>query len=318
MDYGEIISRAWRITWNNKYLWVLGFLAALTSAGSSGNSFNQTFSDSDFVDPNRAMQLGAALLLITCIFMLIGLMLWLLSVAARGGLVAAVDRLDNGEKMTLGEAFSAGVKYIWRVIGVYLLIYLPVLLGSALIGIIVAAGFGGTAALSMASDSPESILAGSFGILFLCLCLLFCILIPVFIVLAYIAEFGVRAAIVDDMRVTDSIRQGWRVIKENAGAVILLAVLMFVISLMVGFVVGIITLPLAAIILGPMLFGVFSDGSVNPLSIAWLIGGGLCLGIFSAALTSVVQIWYSAVWTLAYKELTGKKPEAIPADKSFY
>lgn len=322
MDYGEIISRAWRITWDNKYLWVLGFLAALTSVGSSGNSFNQTFSDSDMVDMNRVMQIGAALLLVTCIFMIIGFMLWLLSVAARGGLVAAVDRLDDGGTMTLGEAFSAGTRVIWRVIGIYLLIYLPVILVSVLVGVLFAIGIGGTAALGALSENPESLLAGgmgaTLGIMVLCLCLLLCAFIPVMIVLAYVAEFGIRAAIVDDLRVVDSIRQGWRVIRENAGAVILLAILMFVISLMVGLALGVIMLPLTAVMIAPMLFSISSSSTVSPMSIAWMIGSGICLGILGAALTSVVQTWVSAVWTLAYKELTGKKAKATPADMGTY
>ncbi|MBK7918346.1 MAG: hypothetical protein IPJ94_19230 [Chloroflexi bacterium] len=61
--------------------------------------------------------------------------------------------------------------------------------------------------------------------------------------------------------------------------------------------------------------GISNNGDLGSLSIAWMIAGGLLLGIFSAALMSVYQTWISAVWTLAYKELTGKGPEAIPAAK---
>jgi hypothetical protein len=323
MDYGELITRAWRITWNNKYLWVLGFLAALTSANSSGNSFNSSMDQSDLANPDQLMRLGAMALLLTCIFMVIGLMLWLLSVAARGGLVAAVDRLDNGETMTLGEAFGAGTRVIWRVIGIYLLVYLPVILLSVLAGIVIAVGIGGTAALGAFSSNPEALLTGglgaTIGLMVLCLCLLLCIMIPVLIVLAYVAEFGIRAAVVDDMRMMDSIRQGWRVIRENLGPVILLAVLMFVISLMVGMALGVIMLPFAAILITPMMLTMGTGNSMDPFSLAWLIGGSLCLGIFGAALMSVVQTWVSAVWTLAYKELTGKRPDdEIPADKLAY
>ena len=46
MDYGEIITRAWNITWKNKFLWVLGFLAALTSIGSNSNSIQNSYNES--------------------------------------------------------------------------------------------------------------------------------------------------------------------------------------------------------------------------------------------------------------------------------
>lgn len=322
MDYGELISRAWRITWNNKYLWVLGFLAALTSAGSNGNSFNYSLDQSDIANPDQLMRLGAMALLVTCILMIVGLVLWLISVAARGGLVAAVDHLDNGETMTLGEAFGAGTRVIWRVIGIYLLIYLPVLLVSALVGVLLVVGIGGTAALGAFSSNPEALLTGglgaTIGLMVLCFCLLLCVMIPVLIVLAYVAEFGLRAAIVDDMRVVDSIRQGWRVIRQNLGEVILLAVLMFVISLMAGFAIGIVMIPFAAILITPMMLSLGREGTMTSLNVAWLIGGSICLSIFGAALMSVLQTWVSAVWTLAYKELSGKKPKGeLPTDLAY-
>src|SRR5450759_2478461 len=37
MDFGATISRAFRIMWDNKVLWILGFLAALGGGGTGGN-----------------------------------------------------------------------------------------------------------------------------------------------------------------------------------------------------------------------------------------------------------------------------------------
>ena len=74
MDYGEIITRAWTITWNNKFLWILGFLVALTSAGSNGNSFQSTFDNSDFANnPELVTQLGAMAAGLACVGLIIGL-----------------------------------------------------------------------------------------------------------------------------------------------------------------------------------------------------------------------------------------------------
>jgi hypothetical protein len=315
MDYGDIVTRAWRITWNNKYLWVLGFLAALTSVSSNGNSFNYSFDESDIIDPAQAMQMGAMALGLVCIFMFIGLAFWVLSVAARGGLISGVSRIDDGEKLTLGEAFGAGTAAIWRLLGVYILAYLPLILVGLVIGVVVATVIGGSIAMTMgiaagATQNPEELLAGTAGLMILCLCLLVCALIPVSFILYYVAEFGVRATMIQKMGVSDSLRQGWQVFRANLSPVILLSLLLFVVSLVVSMAMGIVLLPLSLLVFGPAIFSTVSSGSMGMGGLAWTIGGGVCLGIIGAMLLSVFQTWVSAVWTLAYKEFISKKPAA--------
>lgn len=320
MDYGELVTRAWNITWNNKFLWVLGFLAALTSAGSNGNSFQNSMNESDFVNnPEMAAQIGALVMLLMCVFMIIGLILWLLSVAARGGLIAGVNRIDDGEKITLGEAFSAGTSKIWRLIGVYLLAYLPLIIISIVIGVVAVMAIGGSVAMGSLVQNPDEAAAaivGGMGLLGLCLCLLFCALIPVGFVLYFIAEFGTRAAVMEDMGIIESLKQGWQVFKDNLGPVILLWLIILVAGIIISLVLGIVLIPFSLAVFAPVLISAFSgDGAFTGLSMAWALGGSLCLGIIGALLMSVVQTWFSAIWTLAYKEFIGKSPEAIPEEK---
>jgi len=321
MDYGQVISDAWRITWNNKYLWVLGFLAALTSGISSGNSSRYSMNEGDFANnPEMAMRMGAIALGLVCVLGILGIILWLVSIAARAGLVDAVNRLDDGEKLTLREAFANGRAAMWRLLGVYLLTYLPIIVVGSVAAIVAIAATGGAIAMSSAAQNPEELftggLIGGFGILALCLCLLMCALIPVSFVLYYVAEFGVRGTIIHKMRVSESIRHGWQVFRTNLGPVILLSLLLFVVGMVVSFALAAIMLPMALVFFGPaVISGISNNGDLGSLSIAWMIAGGLFLSILGAALMSVYQTWISAVWTLACKELTGKSPEAIPAAK---
>lgn len=320
MDYGELITRAWHITWNNKFLWVLGFLAALTSAGSNGNSFQNSFNESDFAaNPQLAAQMGAMVLGLTCVFMIIGLILWLLSVAARGGLIDGVNRIDDGEQITLGQAFAAGTSKIWRLIGVYILAYLPLIILGFVVGIVAVMAIGGSVAMGTMMQNPEeagAAIAGSMGLLGLCLCLLMCALIPVGFILFFVAEFGSRAAVIQDMGITDSLRQGWQVFRANLGPVFIIWLIMLFVGILFSIAVGIVMVPAALLVFGPMFISIFNnDGAMTGMNMVWALGGSICLGIFGALLMSVVQTWSSAVWTLAYKQLTGKGPEAVPAEK---
>jgi hypothetical protein len=319
MDYGNIITRAWNITWNNKFLWVLGFLAALTSAGSNSNSFQQSYNQSDFANnPELFMAIGAAVLVLTCVFLIIGLILWLLSIAARGGLIDGVNRIDDGEAVTLKEAFSAGFKSVWRLIGVYILAFLPLIIISIVVGIIAVMAIGGAAAMGSMMQNPDeagAALVGSLGLLGMCLCLAVCALIPLTIVLSFIAEFAIRGVMIQNMGVLDSLSHGWRIFKENLGPVIILSLLLFVIGIMVSFVLGMIMIPLSLMLFAPTFISLFNDGMLNGIQIVYAVGSSLLLAVVGAALMAVVQTWSSAVWTLAYKEFTGKSPDAIPAEK---
>jgi len=319
MDYGELITRAWTITWNNKFLWVLGFLAALTSVGSNSNSFQNSYNESDFINnPQMAAQIGALVVGLMCVFMIIGFILWLLSVAARGGLIDGVNRIDDGEKVTLGEAFSAGTSAIWRLIGVYLLAYLPMIIAGIVIAVLAFMTIGSAIAMETLIQNPNEAagaIIGSMGLLGLCMCLAICALIPLGMVLFFIAEFAARASVIQKMGITDSLSQGWDIFKSNLGPIIILWLLLFVIGIIISFALGIVMLPFSLIVFAPMFTSLFRDGTMSGMNMAWTIGGTLCLGIVGAMLMSVVQTWTSAIWTLAYKEFTGKTPEHLPVEK---
>ena len=52
MDYGNLLKRSWDIVWHNKFMFILGFLAALGSGGSNPSSrangnFNYQFGPED-------------------------------------------------------------------------------------------------------------------------------------------------------------------------------------------------------------------------------------------------------------------------------
>ncbi len=319
MDYGEIITRAWNITWNNKFLWVLGFLAALTSGSSNNNSFRYSMNEGDFIsDPQTAAQMSALAMLLMCVFGIIGLILWVLSVIARGGLIDSVNRIDDGEKVTLGEAFSAGVSAIWRLIGIYLLAYLPLIIISFVIAGLFIVMIGGSVAATALMQNPEEIgpaIGGSIGILAICICLFICALIPLTMIITMVAEFASRSAVIQKMGIIESLRHGWQVLKNNLGPIILLGIILFVFGFVIVLVIGAIMFPLGFAVMLPIFTSLSSDGSMSGIGFAYMGLSAMCLGVLLALLMSVFQTWGSAIWTLAYKEFTGKSPDFIPAEK---
>jgi hypothetical protein len=118
MDYGKVLGRAWEITWRWKILWILGFLASLGSGGGGGGSPNAyTGSGEDFnIDqwtgggwpvgeflPAVSGIIGI-IIVVVCVLFIIAIALWVVSVIARGGLIAGVQQVeDQGSTLWIGH-----------------------------------------------------------------------------------------------------------------------------------------------------------------------------------------------------------------------
>ncbi len=135
MRFGEIIKKAWHITWHYRWLWVLGMFAGVTggssgggggSGGGNSSSLRQSFGSGtggsgdacptceascrrsalDSVHPRRHLLL-----------FLIGIAFAIISIGARGGLVWAVNEIEEGRAPRLGEAWNAGFARFWSIFG---------------------------------------------------------------------------------------------------------------------------------------------------------------------------------------------------------
>src|SRR5689334_18248034 len=102
LDFGTILARAWKITWENKVLWIFGILAGLGSGGSNFNSRFSNFGNGSGRRPNLPPRLErffnntdpttlfAILGGIACLVIIIFLIILALSIIGRGGLIGGV------------------------------------------------------------------------------------------------------------------------------------------------------------------------------------------------------------------------------------
>src|SRR5688500_4247405 len=105
LDIAGILGRAWRITWNNKALWLLGILASLagggvnfilhnnfrtdgTPGGQPGNLPPELQQWLNQFEPNVVLAIIAGLV---CVGLLLTLAFIALSVIGRGGLIGGVQ-----------------------------------------------------------------------------------------------------------------------------------------------------------------------------------------------------------------------------------
>ena len=308
MDYGNILSRSWRILWENKWLLVLGFLAALGGSSGGGGS-NASFSGgpSDFDLPPGTIDRFQSFLpifgVLFCLALLFGIVMWLVSLIGEAGLIASVNRLELGEKMSLGAGFRAGLSYLKQMVGLSLLLFAPVFL----VGLILAAV--GLAAF-FTIDSGNGGFAPGLGALGLCILPLICVIFIYTIVAAFVYPFAQRSIIMDGYGVTAGLRHGWQVLKSNFVEILLLAILFAVITFLIGAVLALVAVPVALISAVPMAFGFMSDVTALTIGTAIIAAiGFIVLFIVASVVMAIPRTWQSAAFTLGYREWTGK---AVP------
>lgn len=294
MDYGNLLARAWQITWRNKILWLFGILAG------GGISFNGNFggggrsNNQGPLPPDIQSQLGrgevlAVVLVVACIVIVIALALFVLSIIMRGGLIGGIRLADDNGRVTFGEAWAVGMRYFGRMLGIVLLLVLP--------GLLVAFVFAFAGALTG-------------GLAFICLLPLLCLLIPAFIVLGIIAHFAQFAVVLEDLGVTAAFRRGWEILKANLGNIIVLGLILIVIDFIAGLVL---VAPFFAIVI-PTLFISAAAGANQPNTGVLAIAALACLCYLPIAIVAagIVHAWTTSVWTLAYRKFIGSAP-ALPS-----
>ena len=175
--------------------------------------------------------------------------------------------------------------YFWRVLGLSLVIgflALLVILPLVLFGVLTA------------------------GIGLICILPLICILIPVFWGISVVIEQANVAIVLENLGIADGLRKGWEVVRANIGPMILLALILFIGSGVIGFIFAI---PIIAAVF-PFIFGV-ANNSNNAI---W-IGVLCCAAYFPILLVSngILTAYVQSVWALTYMRLTAKPQDNAPA-----
>jgi len=284
VEYGKIINRAAGITWQNKFLIVLGILAALGSGlfnggggGGGGGNGNGAGVSQPLDDELVGLLIGVSAAVI-CVAIFVGIVLWVISTIARGGLIASVDSIESGQKSSFRQAWGAGWRKVWTLLGISLIPAIPAVL-LFVIGVLALGAYGGLYGLFGEDLDPTASFAG-FGAVF---AVIACLLVPAMLLLSIIRNFAERACMLEDHGVVDAYRRGASVLMANLGQAIILALLQIGIFIVLGILLF---LPGIVLILCCFLW-----------PILLLIQG-------------FVEAFVSALWTLAWRQWTNR-PSSI-------
>jgi hypothetical protein len=290
MDYGDLLNRTLNIIWEHKFLILLGILVALGSSsgfsggGAGGGNLRGPRGEFDFEPPRYTppefdrdfgipVLAGVTMLVLIGIVFVIGLVVWVVSTLARGGLIAGASAVDSGMVTDFGQAFSVAWQRVWSLLGIGIIPAIPTLIlligGLGMAGVFTAMSgmFGGRAGVY-----PRSGLLLALGGLT-------CVAVPLAIVLNFVRAFANRACILEGMGVWDSYKRGISVLFENIGPALILFLLQIAINIGLGIVMMVPSIFMAlCCILWPILL----------------------------VIQGVVTAYFSTLWTLAWRRWTAE------------
>jgi ABC-type multidrug transport system fused ATPase/permease subunit len=300
MNYGEILTNAWKTIWKHKVLWVFGILAGLASGGGGGGGAGgggggNNGDPSDFlsqnipdwmldiglwVEQNWVLVLVAAALVVFILFFVV----LVLSTFGRTGLVRGAWQADEGaQKLTFGALFAESGRYFWRVLGLAFLIFL-VSFGVGIIITVFTAGFA----------------IATLGIGLLCLIPFFCLLGIAGWIVEIIVRLGVIVIVGEDKGVFQGLQKAWETVRDHLGQSV-------VMGLILGFGGGIARLIVAVpfffalIPMIPALMNGAEPAIWDGLKISALIA---CVYLpFAIVFGGIIEAYIGTAWTLTYRRM---------------
>lgn len=307
MNYGEILSKAWKVIWKHKILWLFGVLAgcSATGAGSGGgagggagggSNFSFHPGSRNFFSPSMQRgfeNFGQFLISIpwwVWVTLVIGLILvgFILSVLfllagslGQAGVIKGTGMAEDtdldGPPLTLGAVFNALKPHFWKVF----LLNLGYSLAGSILGLMLVL--------------PIILLA-----VFTCgLGLL--LLIPIGWLINMLLNFTTIAIIEEELGVFEAISRAWKVITGNLGSVLV----MFLILGIGGLINGLIIIVPLLIIPVPLIANLVITGAQS-ITVGLVISILLTMVFIPLLifLGGVLRAYILASWTLTYRRLS--------------
>ena len=290
-DFGEVLTRAWEITWGHKILWAFGVVGMLLGFLFLPITFAPALSV--LMAEDIPVWIEEPGYIIGYIFLFL---FWLAASFLLGALLQAsvscgVLQAERGaEKLSFMEVLKSGLPFFGRFLGIAALVAGGVM--------VVMVGF---AALYLFVSLV------TFGLGAMCLAPLQILLYPLMVVVYAWQEQAMASIVVEDQGVRAAARQGWQVLRQNLLPVGLMTLILY---LGVGMLSGFVSFPLMVPFFAMPVIAF--EGLEHSRNI--FLAAGLCalawlppLVVFQAAAMTFLK----SSWLLTYLRLT-RKTESLP------
>ena len=306
MNYGNLVTRPFRIVARRPYLWLLGLLAGGGAAGNfsgSGSGYRQPASSTAGATWAQTQAFWndnwGWIVALLAVALVVGVVLFVLGCIATGGIIHAAVEHDAGHEYGLRRAWRAGYASGWRIAGLRVLTFLLAILPGALIGSLALA--------AVAGAGTSAAIAVTFGLL---AGIALVAAIVFWLALAAAFQLAQRFIVLEDAHVAESLSAGFSAVRHHLKEVALGWLLLVVLSIGAG--VGVALLAVAAGVPAFLMgFAGWALGGTVGLVVAGSFAAVFFLGVIVAA-AAAVAAYSSVYWTLLF---TGIRALPAPAGR---
>ncbi|MBL8078381.1 MAG: hypothetical protein JNM55_10505 [Anaerolineales bacterium] len=323
MNYFSIFKEALKIFWRHKSLWILGIIITIFGQGEYGFSVNYRESypagQSGLPDmPGRDLLINFFNNPIPYIigFSLLSLFLWIIQSLicwwSQSTLISMVNDIDQQGSTSIRNGLNAGKQKAIPLTILSVLFALP----TAIINLPAIAG--GIWFFSKFFDAYKDLLLGEtpspeamqtlFEPIMSNILLGFACIFPlVFIggilgwLLGLLNKVTARVFVLENLSISESIRQGWKIARGNFGHILLNGIVLIVISVIFGWVAAI---PALAIWVPVARALIHQNWSITSVILAVIMA--LYFLIIAVGLGGILTSFNSVLWTKLYKAMTIK------------
>ena len=281
-DFGEVLTRMWKIGWNHKVLWLWQMLPGLFSLVLMPLMFIANPAFAMFLpEPfDRFANETWVMVAFVVLMFVFTIPIMFVSVVAQLTTTYGAVKVEKGaEKLTFRGLFNESLPYFWRVLGLY------AIFGGAWMVI----WFGFTVVTSVASII-------TFGLSMLCMMPMFILFIPFLIVGYSVLELAQAAIVADNMGTLDAISHGWKLFRINwLGVVLLMIILYFALTMV------------SSVFIFPMMFpmmllplGMDTQGDFNTPMLIFFVILFPIIFLVMYVVQGILMAFFQSAWAVAY------------------
>jgi len=322
MDHVKVLKRAWHIVWRYRALWVFGIILALTTGGGANNRVQYSFRSEDFsqgglhlerIPPELVSILLAIGIGLACLIVILIVASAIARYVAETSLIRMVDNHEEtGQKHRVSQGFRMGwSRSAFRLFLIDLLIGLPLAAVFILLFLLAAAPLLLWATESTAAGALGTAITIALGLLVILLA------IVVAVILSVLMPFFRRVCVLERLGVTESIRRGYAMVRQNLKDVVIMWLITF--GLRIGWVIVMIPVVLLLLVVSGAAGGLLAllAGGLTGLAfegpMPWIVAAVVGIPVFILVMVAplsflggLFEVFLSSTWTLTYRELRAK------------
>jgi hypothetical protein len=327
VDTSQLILRAAKLSWREKQLWLFAFVAGLgATAGDVGRSLlvsrlsglaGDLGSGSFRADLILEKLLPASgnigvLVLLVSASLIVATLLWLLATWAEGAIVASLIRSERGIPASFGEALEWGRRLLGRFVAIDAFVFLPLFLlllffMCMAMGAVVGAAFMWTNGPQL--QTPAQLVATAAA----CATPVVCVLTTFSLITTTFRSLAFREAAFRTAKVRDSLRRTMRLVRRNAGVIVVFLALLWGVRYLFGLVIGFFNLLLLGAAGTSNLLALGDSMRLSPPTVLVVRLLSLVHIPLAAIGRAILYTFVAAAWTLIYGELVAREQPAVEA-----